>query len=92
MGEGDRAITHLIPGVDLAKRQRNDWVASMGLVVLGLSHYFGRRNEEALACFADAHTHAGTDGRPRMLGRALSCAADAHLRLGQYRGGQEPAP
>ncbi|WP_240797622.1 BTAD domain-containing putative transcriptional regulator [Streptomyces sp. F001] len=84
VGEGDRAITQLTPGLDLAKRQRSDWVASMGLVVLGLSHYFERRNEAALACFADAHTHAGTDGRPRMLGRALSCAADVHLRLGNY--------
>ncbi|WP_308298927.1 BTAD domain-containing putative transcriptional regulator [Streptomyces sp. GESEQ-35] len=84
LGEGDRAITHLVAGVDLAKRLRNDWIASMGLVVLGLSHYLERRNEEALACFADAHAHARSDGRPRMLGRPLSCAADVHLRLGQY--------
>lgn len=84
VGEGDRAIRHVTAAVDLAKRLRRDWVASMALVILGLAHYFGRRNEEALACFADAYAHAETDGRPRMLGRPLSCAADVHLRLGHY--------
>ncbi|WP_433916697.1 AfsR/SARP family transcriptional regulator [Streptomyces sp. NBC_01744] len=84
VGEGDRAIRHVTAAVDLAKRLRRDWVASMALVILGLAHYFGKRNEEALACFADAYAHAETDGRPRMLGRPLSCAADVHLRLGHY--------
>ncbi|WP_326629507.1 NB-ARC domain-containing protein [Streptomyces sp. NBC_01761] len=84
VGEGDRAIRHVTTAVDLAKRLRRDWVASMALVILGLAHYFGKRNEEALACFADAYAHAETDGRPRMLGRPLSCAADVHLRLGHY--------
>ncbi|MET7858479.1 BTAD domain-containing putative transcriptional regulator [Streptomyces sp. NPDC005318] len=85
VGDGDRAILHVTAAVDLARRLRSDWVASMALVILGLAHYFGRRNEEALACFADARTHAERDGRPRMLGRPLSCAADVHLRLGHYR-------
>ncbi|MFD5063858.1 BTAD domain-containing putative transcriptional regulator [Streptomyces sp. NPDC058394] len=84
VGEGDRAIRHVTAAVDLAKRLRRDWVASMALVILGLAHYFGKRNEEALACFTDAYAHAETDGRPRMLGRPLSCAADVHLRLGHY--------
>ncbi|MER5684190.1 BTAD domain-containing putative transcriptional regulator [Streptomyces sp. NPDC002205] len=84
VGDGDRAILHVTAAVDLAKRLRSDWVASMALVILGLAHYFGKRNEEALAWFADAYTHAETDGRPRMLGRPLSCAADVHLRLGRY--------
>ncbi|WP_406427839.1 tetratricopeptide repeat protein [Streptomyces sp. NBC_01589] len=84
VGEGDRAIRHVTAAVDLAKRLGRDWVASMALVILGLAHYFGKRNEEALACFADAYAHAETDGRPRMLGRPLSCAADVHLRLGHY--------
>ncbi|MET8327480.1 BTAD domain-containing putative transcriptional regulator [Streptomyces sp. NPDC005181] len=88
VGEGDRAIRHATAAVDLAKRLRKDWVASMALVILGLAHYFGKRNEEALACFADAYTHAETDGRPRMLGRPLSCAADVHLRLGHYGAAQ----
>ncbi|MDF6043021.1 NB-ARC domain-containing protein [Streptomyces sp. JH14] len=84
VGEGDRAIRHATAAVDLAKRLRDDWVASTALVILGLAHQFAGRNEEALDCFADAHTHAERDGRPRMLGRPLSCAADVHLRLGHY--------
>ncbi|MGW5277355.1 BTAD domain-containing putative transcriptional regulator [Streptomyces sp. NPDC004044] len=84
VGDGDRAILHVTAAVDLAKQLRSDWVASTALVILGLTHQFGGRNEEALACFAEARTHAETDGRPRMLGRPLSCAADVHLRLGHY--------
>ncbi|MFD0505136.1 BTAD domain-containing putative transcriptional regulator [Streptomyces chiangmaiensis] len=85
VGEGDRAIPHLTAAVELSRRLHNDWLAWMALVVLGLVHCLRRRNEEALACFADAYTHAEADGRPRMLGRVLSCAADVHLRLGHYR-------
>ena len=84
VGDSERAIRHATAAVDLAKRARNNWVASMALVILGLAHYFARRNREALACFTDAHTHAERDGRPRMLGRPLSCAADVHLRLGHH--------
>lgn len=84
VGEGDRATGHVTAAVDLARRLGDHWVASMALVILGLTHQFVGRNEEALACFAEAHTHAETDGRPRMLGRPLSCAADVHLRLGHY--------
>ncbi|MFE2019394.1 BTAD domain-containing putative transcriptional regulator [Streptomyces sp. NPDC059499] len=84
VGEDDRAIRHLTRAVDLARTLRNDWIASIALVTLGLAHQFRRRNEEALACFADAHAHAERDGRPRVLGRTLTCAADVHLRLGHY--------
>lgn len=84
VGEGDRAIRHLTAAVALARTLRNDWIASIALVTLGLAHQFGRRNEAALACFAEAHTHAERDGRPRVLGRTLTCAADVHLRLGHY--------
>ncbi|GCB48433.1 tetratricopeptide repeat protein [Streptomyces sp. NL15-2K] len=84
VGEGDQAIPHLTAAVDLSRRLRHDWLAWMDLVILGLVHYFRGRNEEALACFADAHVHAARAGSPRMLGRVLSCAADAHLRLGHY--------
>ncbi|MET8212191.1 tetratricopeptide repeat protein, partial [Streptomyces sp. NPDC005373] len=84
VGESDRAISHATAAVHLSRRLRNDWVAWVALVVLGLSHQFEGRNEEALACFADARTHAETEGRPLMLGRTLSCAADVHLRLGHY--------
>ncbi|WP_234343180.1 AfsR/SARP family transcriptional regulator [Streptomyces fulvoviolaceus] len=84
VGEGALAITHATAAVDLSRRLRNDWVTSMGLVILGLAHQFAGRNEEALACFAFAQTHAETDGRPRVLGRTLTCAADAHLLLGHY--------
>lgn len=84
VGEDDRAIRHLRTAVDLARELGNDWIVSIALVTLGLAHQFRRRNEEALACFADAHTHAERDARPRVLGRTLTCAADVHLRLGHY--------
>ncbi|MEW2175104.1 BTAD domain-containing putative transcriptional regulator [Streptomyces sp. NPDC005406] len=85
LGQGDRAVFHATRAVDLATSLRSDWVASMANVILGLVHYFQKRNDEALACFNEARTHAERDGRPRMLGRPLSCAADVHLRLGRYR-------
>ncbi|WSF26707.1 NB-ARC domain-containing protein [Streptomyces sp. NBC_01220] len=85
VGQGDRAIPHLVAAVELSRRVRNDWVASMALVILGLSHQYGGRNEEALVRFTEAQEHAGVNGRPRILGRALTCAADAHLRLGRYK-------
>ncbi|WP_406178283.1 tetratricopeptide repeat protein [Streptomyces sp. NBC_00996] len=84
VGEGGRAIAHVTAAMALSRRLLNGWVTSMALVVLGLAHQFEGRNEEALVCFADAQTHAETDGRPRVLGRTLTCAADAHLRLGHY--------
>ncbi|MFI5883468.1 BTAD domain-containing putative transcriptional regulator [Streptomyces sp. NPDC051554] len=84
VGEGDRAISHAAKAADLARQLRNDWVAWMALVILGLTHQFQGRNEEALGSFADALAHAQKEGRPHMLGRVLSCAADAHLRLGRY--------
>lgn len=84
VGEDERAMRHLTAAVDLARRLRNDWIASIALVTLGLAHQFRLRNEEALACFADAHAHAERDSRPRVLGRTLTCAADVHLRLGHY--------
>ncbi|MFJ6633960.1 BTAD domain-containing putative transcriptional regulator [Streptomyces sp. NPDC091376] len=83
VGEGDRAISHAAAAVDLS-RSHNDWVTAIALVIQGLAQQFQRRNEEALASFADARTHAEAGGRPRMLGRVLSCAADIHLRLGRY--------
>ncbi|MEJ8657921.1 AfsR/SARP family transcriptional regulator [Streptomyces sp. MS1.AVA.4] len=83
VGEGDRAISHAAAAVDLS-RPHNDWVTAIALVIQGLAQQFQRRNEEALASFADARTHAEAGGRPRMLGRVLSCAADIHLRLGRY--------
>ena len=85
MGEVDQAITHATAAVDLARRLRNEWVTTMSLLVLGLAHQFEGRNEEALACFTDAHAQAEKEGRPYLLGRVLGCAADAHLRLGHYR-------
>ncbi|MFE2046421.1 BTAD domain-containing putative transcriptional regulator [Streptomyces sp. NPDC059477] len=84
MGEAGPAIVHATKGLALARSVGNDWIAATALIVQGLSYYFHRRNEEALACFADAYPHAEAIGRPRMLGRALSCAADAHLRMGQF--------
>jgi len=84
VGEGDRAMSHAAKATDLARQLRNDWVAWMALVILGLAHQFQGRNEEALGFFADALVHAQKEGRPHMLGRVLSCAADAHLRLGRY--------
>lgn len=85
VGAGDRAIPLLTEALGLARPLGDDWIVWMGLVILGLVHYFERRNEEALGCFAEARVFAERRGRrPRMLGRVLSCAADVHLRLGAY--------
>lgn len=84
LGKGDLALLHVAPAVKLATGLRSNWVVSMGNVILGLAHYFQKRNDEALACFTEASVHAEPDGRPRMMGRPLSLAADVHLRLGKY--------
>ncbi|MFB7939990.1 BTAD domain-containing putative transcriptional regulator [Streptomyces sp. NPDC056049] len=84
LGDAGSAIRHTTEGLALARGIGSDWVAATALVVQGLSYYFDRQNERALACFSDALPHAEAIGRPRMLGRALSCAADAHLRLGRF--------
>ncbi|MFD7259257.1 BTAD domain-containing putative transcriptional regulator [Streptomyces sp. NPDC059874] len=84
LGEAGRALDHVTAVTEASRRPRNDWVASMALVIQGLAHQYERRNDEALASFADARTHAEAGGRPRMTGRVLSCAADIHLRLGRY--------
>ncbi|MEU6374338.1 BTAD domain-containing putative transcriptional regulator [Streptomyces sp. NPDC046909] len=85
VGQGDLAVPRLLASLELGRPLGDDWLAWIALVVLGLVHQFARRNEEALACFAEARVHAERrGGRPRMLGRVLSCAADVHLRLGAY--------
>ncbi|MFJ6406995.1 BTAD domain-containing putative transcriptional regulator [Streptomyces hydrogenans] len=85
LGDAESAIRHTNDGLALARGTGSDWVAATALIVRGLSYYFDRQNEEALASFADALPHAEALGRPRILGRALSCAADAHLRLGRFQ-------
>ncbi|MFE1271747.1 BTAD domain-containing putative transcriptional regulator [Streptomyces sp. NPDC058758] len=84
LGDAGSAIRHTGEGLALARSTGGDWVAATALIIRGLSYYFDRQNERALACFADALPHAEALGRPRMLGRVLSCAADAHLRLGRF--------
>ncbi|MGW6978961.1 BTAD domain-containing putative transcriptional regulator [Streptomyces sp. NPDC054932] len=84
VGEGDRAISRVTEGMGRSRPPHNDWVASIAFVIQGLAHQLKGRNEEALAGFAEARTHADRSGRPRMLGRVLSFAADIHLRLGRY--------
>ncbi|MFE3517544.1 BTAD domain-containing putative transcriptional regulator [Streptomyces sp. NPDC059166] len=84
LGDAGSAIGQAAEGLALARNTGSDWVSATALIVQGLSHYFARRNEEALVCFAEARAHAEAIGRPRMLGRVLSCAADARLRLGHY--------
>ncbi|MET9882985.1 BTAD domain-containing putative transcriptional regulator [Streptomyces sp. NPDC006430] len=84
VGEADQAISRVTEGLGLSRPPHNEWVASIAFVIQGLAHQLQRRNEEALACFAEARTHADRSRRPRLLGRVLSFAADIHLRLGQY--------
>ncbi|MFE0335292.1 BTAD domain-containing putative transcriptional regulator [Streptomyces sp. NPDC058955] len=85
LGDAGSAIRHTNEGIALARSAGSDWVAATALIIQGLSYYFDRQNEQALACFADAFAHAEAIGRPRTMGRALSCAADAHLRLGRFK-------
>ncbi|MFD3477863.1 tetratricopeptide repeat protein [Streptomyces sp. NPDC058695] len=68
----------------LSRRLGDDWAAAMAHLVQGHAHQIAGRDEEALACFAAACTHAEAGGRQHMLGRVLSLAADAHLRLGNH--------
>lgn len=84
VGEGDRAIASVTEGLAASRAPHNDWIASIGFVIQGLAHQLEGRNEEALASFAEARTHADRSRRPRMLGRVLSFSADIHLRLGRY--------
>lgn len=84
VGEADRAISRVTEGLRLSRPPHNDWVASIAFVIQGLAHQLEGRNEEALASFAEARTHADGSRRPRLLGRVLSFAADIHLRLGRY--------
>ncbi|MFF1341660.1 hypothetical protein ACFVYT_27750 [Streptomyces sp. NPDC058290] len=84
VGEGEPAISHDSAWLGLPEPPHNDWVAAMAFVIQGLAHQLEGRNEEALAGFAEARTHADRSRRPRLLGRVLSFAADIHLRLGRY--------
>ncbi|MEV6727975.1 MULTISPECIES: BTAD domain-containing putative transcriptional regulator [unclassified Streptomyces] len=84
VGEGDQAISRVTEALAVSRPPYNDWIASIAFVIQGLAHQFERRNEEALASFAEARTHADRSRRPRMLGRVLSFAAEIHLRLGRY--------
>ncbi|GAA1374160.1 BTAD domain-containing putative transcriptional regulator [Streptomyces beijiangensis] len=82
LGEGEQACTSLIEAVALSKRLNSSWVTSIALVTLGRAYYLGRRNDEALDCFTEAHTYADSGSGSRLRGLALSCGADVRLRLG----------
>ncbi|MGO4456866.1 tetratricopeptide repeat protein [Streptomyces sp. M-16] len=84
LGQGGQPIARVTAALVLSRPVDNDWVASMACVIHGLAHQLEGRNEEALACFAEARTHADRSGRPRMRGRVLSFAADVHLHLGRH--------
>ncbi|MFF0015914.1 BTAD domain-containing putative transcriptional regulator [Streptomyces sp. NPDC005374] len=84
VGETEQAISHATEGVALSRQLGDDWAAAMGRLVQGRAHQIAGRDEEALACFAAACTHAEAGGRQHVLGRVLSLAADAHLRLGRH--------
>jgi tetratricopeptide (TPR) repeat protein len=83
LGRGTEAVSYVTTSADLCRQRRDAWLAAMALLVQGLAHQYENQNEEALASFAEARTHAETVGRPQMLGWVLSSAADVHLRLGQ---------
>ncbi|MCX4696185.1 BTAD domain-containing putative transcriptional regulator [Streptomyces sp. NBC_01408] len=84
VGEADQAISRVAEALAVYRAPHNDWIASIGFVIKGLAHQLEGRNEEALAGFAEARTHADRGRRPRMLGRVLSFAAEIHLRRGRY--------
>ncbi|MDX3226266.1 AfsR/SARP family transcriptional regulator [Streptomyces sp. ME19-01-6] len=84
MGRADQAIPRLTTAVDLSRQLDDHWLAAMGLCFLGAIHHAQGQNEEALICFDGAHTHAETNGRPRMLSRVLTLAADVHIGLGDH--------
>ncbi|WP_308402715.1 BTAD domain-containing putative transcriptional regulator [Streptomyces sp. AC550_RSS872] len=84
VGEADQAISHVTEGVFLSRRLGDDWASAMARLIQGRAHQIAGRDEEALACFAAACTHAETGGRQHVLGRVLSLAADAHLSLGRH--------
>jgi DNA-binding SARP family transcriptional activator len=84
VGQGNQAVAYVMASADLCRRRQDAWLAAMALLIQGLSHQYEKQNEEALASFAEARTHAETVGRPQMLGWVLSSAADVHLRLGRW--------
>ncbi|MFE2325864.1 BTAD domain-containing putative transcriptional regulator [Streptomyces sp. NPDC059385] len=84
LGDAGVSLGHVAAATDASRGPLNDWVAAMAFVIQGLAHQYEQRNEDALASFAVARTHAEAGGRLRMTGRVLSCAADIHLRLGRW--------
>ncbi|MFE6270201.1 hypothetical protein ACFVQ9_15625 [Streptomyces goshikiensis] len=92
VGKGDQAISRVTTGLNVSRPPHNAWVTSIAFVIQDLAHQLERRNEEALACFAEARTHADRSRGPRLLGRVLSFAAGIYLLPRPVRRRQEPAP
>ncbi|MFF2578440.1 tetratricopeptide repeat protein [Streptomyces goshikiensis] len=84
VGKGDQAISRVTTGLNVSRPPHNARASSIAFVIQDLAHQLERRNEEALACFAEARTHADRSRGPRLLGRVLSFAAGIYLRLGRY--------
>ncbi|MCP9996735.1 hypothetical protein LUX34_15545 [Streptomyces werraensis] len=71
----------LVAGRELAERYDDHWLVAMASFALGFVRHRQGRDEEALACFRDAHARGRAIGRPRALSRALTSNLDLHLYL-----------
>ncbi|MFC9084695.1 tetratricopeptide repeat protein, partial [Streptomyces sp. NPDC057062] len=74
-------VSVLVAGRELAERYDDHWLVAMASFALGFVRHRQGRDEEALACFRDAHTRGRAIGRPRALSRALTSNLDLHLYL-----------
>ncbi|MGA5102585.1 AfsR/SARP family transcriptional regulator [Streptomyces cellulosae] len=80
-GQVEGGVSVLVAGRELAERYDDHWLVAMASFALGFVRHRQGRDEEALACFRDAHTRGRAIGRPRALSRALTSNLDLHLYL-----------
>ncbi|MDT6986123.1 BTAD domain-containing putative transcriptional regulator [Streptomyces lusitanus] len=78
---GEEGVSVLVAGRELAERYDDHWLVAMASFALGFVRHRQGRDEEALACFREAHTRGRAIGRPRALSRALTSNLDLHLYL-----------
>ncbi|MEV5165153.1 BTAD domain-containing putative transcriptional regulator [Streptomyces werraensis] len=80
-GRVEEGVSVLVAGRELAERYDDHWLVAMASFALGFVRHRQGRDEEALACFRDAHARGRAIGRPRALSRALTSNLDLHLYL-----------
>ncbi|MDU0301148.1 AfsR/SARP family transcriptional regulator [Streptomyces sp. PAL114] len=77
----DEGASWIVAGRELAERYDDHWLVAMASFALGFVRHAQGRDEEALACFRDAHARGRAIGRPRAMSRALTSNLDLHLYL-----------